>query len=330
VPKLIVLGSNAFSAQDFIDLVLTRTDYAVIGLSRSRERPAAFLRYARNPNRARFRFQQIDLRLGVEDAIALMDAERPDFIVNFAAQSEVAPSWDHPERWFDTNTVALARLVNHLRQRDYLQRFVQISSPEAYGDCVGTVTEDAPDNPSTPYAASKSAADMLLAVYAKQYGFPVLTVRATNVYGARQQLFKIVPRTAIYIKQGRRIELHGGGRAIKSYIHIRDVSLGELDILRRGRIGERYHLSPASGVAVRDIVATIAARLGKALSDVSLDVADRPGQDAAYVIDSTKARAEFGWRPECSLDDGLGGVIDWVDEHWTLIREMPMHFEYKP
>ncbi len=330
MPKLIVLGSNSFSGQDFIDLVLSRTDYAVIGLSRSPEKPAAFLRYAQNPNRARFRFQQLDLRLGIDDAIALIDAERPDYIVNFAAQSEVAPSWDHPEQWFDTNTVALARLVNHLRRRDYLQRFVQISSPEAYGDCVGRVTEDAPDNPSTPYAASKSAADMLLSVYAKQYGFPALTIRATNVYGARQQLFKIIPRTAIYIKQGRMIELHGGGRAIKSYIHIRDVSRGELDVLERGRIGERYHLSPTTGTAVRDIVAAIAARLGKGLADVSVDVADRPGQDAAYVIDSTKVLREFGWQPERSLEAGLGGVIDWVDENWPLIREMPLNFEYIP
>ena len=330
VTKLIVLGSNSFSGQDFIDLVLSQTDYAVIGLSRSGEPPAAFLRYAQNPNRARFRFQQLDLRLGVDDAIAFMDAEKPDYIVNFAAQSEVAPSWDHPERWFDTNTVALARLVNHLRQRDYLQRFVQISSLEAYGDCVGTVREDTPDNPSTPYAASKAAADMLLCVYRKQFGFPVLMVRATNVYGARQQLFKIIPRTEIYIKQGRKIELHGGGRAVKSYIHIRDVSRGELAILQQGRVGERYHLSPASGTAVRDIVATIAARLGRSLSEISADVAERPGQDAAYIIDSTKAQTEFGWQPEQRLQDGLGEVIDWADEHWPLIEEMPLHFEYKP
>jgi dTDP-glucose 4,6-dehydratase len=330
VTKLIVLGSNSFSGQDFIDLVLSATDYTVIGLSRSPERPPAFLRYAQNSNRARYRFCQLDLRRDVDDAIALMDAEQPDYIVNFAAQSEVAPSWDHPERWFDTNTVALARLVNHLRRRDYLQRFVQISSPEAYGDCVGTVREDAPDNPSTPYAASKSAADMLLAVYRKQFGFPVLSVRATNVYGARQQLFKIIPRTAIYIKQGRMIELHGGGRAVKSYIHIRDVSRGELNILQRGRIGERYHLSPQSGTAVRKIVATIAARMGRTLAQVSRDVAERPGQDAAYIIDSTKARSEFSWQPEYALEDGLGEVIDWVDEHWPLIREMPLSFEYKP
>ena len=190
------------------------------------------------------------------DLLALLDQERPEAIVNFAAQSEVAPSWDHPEHWFQTNTVALARIVNHLRRQNYLERYVHISSPEAYGTCVGRITEDAPLNPSTPYAASKAAADFLLKTYARQFGFPLVTVRATNVYGARQQLFKIIPRSAIYLKLGRPIELHGGGRAVKSYIHIRDVSRGEKLVLERGRPGHIYHLSPERGVEVRDCRAT--------------------------------------------------------------------------
>ena len=179
------------------------------------------------------------------EILKLLDAERPPLVVNFAAQSEVAPSWDHPEHWYQTNCVALAKLVNHLRRQDYLKRYLHVSSPEAYGTCVGRVTEDAPLVPSTPYAASKAAADMLLSVYHRQFGFPLLTVRATNVYGARQQLFKIIPRSVIYIKEGKKIQLHGGGKAVKSYIHIRDVSRGELAILEKGEIGRT--LQPVAG-----------------------------------------------------------------------------------
>ena len=156
----------------------------------------------------------------------------------------MAPSWDRPEHWFQTNCVALAELVNHLRRRDYLERYLHISSPEVYGSCLGQVIESAPLNPSTPYAASKAAADLLLATYRKQFGFPLLTVRATNVYGARQQLFKIIPRSAIYLQLDKKIELHGGGRAVKSYIHIRDVSRGELAILERGRLGQTTTCHP--------------------------------------------------------------------------------------
>jgi dTDP-glucose 4,6-dehydratase len=249
-------------------------------------------------------------------------------IVNFAAQSEVAPSWEHPEHWFQTNTVALSLLVNHLRKQKYLQRYLHVSSPEAYGTCVGNVTEDSPLNPSTPYAASKAAADYLLKTYAKQFGFPLLTVRATNVYGARQQLFKIIPRSAIYVKLGRTIELHGGGRAVKSYIHIRDVSHGEKAILERGRVGELYHLSPDQGVEVRTVVRTICDRLGKRFEGATRTVDERPGQDAAYVIDSTKARTELGWKPAITLDEGLTDVVDWVNGNWTEIASQTLEYRH--
>ncbi|SME99017.1 dTDP-glucose 4,6-dehydratase [Tistlia consotensis] len=327
--RVVVLGSNAFSGQDFCDLLLDKPGIEVIGISRSAEKPAPLLRYRGRDDLSRFRFQQFDMNRDSDALIDFLDQEKPDAIVNFAAQSEVGPSWEHPEHWFETNTVSLAKMVNALRRRDYLKRYLHVSSPEAYGNCVGRVTEDTPDNPSTPYAASKAAADMLLEVYRKQYGLPVMNVRATNVYGARQQLFKIIPRSVIYLKLGRTIQLHGGGHAVKSYIHVRDVSEGEFDILTRGEIGQRYHLSPDGGVAVRDVVAEIAKRLGKSLEEVTETVADRPGQDAAYVIDSTKAREAFGWRARISLEEGIDETVSWVEDNWDFIRSQSLDYEHK-
>lgn len=325
---VVVLGANSFSGQDFVDLLLDNPAYRVIGVSRSAERSGLFLRYKARKDLSRYRYFALDMNRDMPKILDLLDAERPEAVVNFAAQSEVAPSWEHPEHWFQTNTVALSHLVNHLRKRTYLKRYLHISSPEAYGTCVGTVTEDSPLNPSTPYAASKAAADYLLKTYAKQFGFPLLTVRATNVYGARQQLFKIIPRSAIFVKLGRTIELHGGGRAVKSYIHIRDVSRGELAVLDRGRVGELYHLSPDEGVEVRDVVRTICERLGRRFEDAMRAVGERPGQDAAYVIDSTKARTELGWKPTISLAEGLTEVVDWVNANWAAIRAESLEYRH--
>jgi dTDP-glucose 4,6-dehydratase len=326
--NVVVLGANSFSGQDFVDLLLDDPAYTVTGVSRGAERTALALKYKTRRDLTRYRYHRLDMNRDAGDLLALLDRERPEAVVNFAAQSEVAPSWDHPEHWFQTNTVALARLVNHLRKQSYLKRYVHISSPEAYGTCAGRVTEESPLNPSTPYAASKAAADFLLKTYAKQFGFPLLTVRATNVYGARQQLFKIIPRSAIYLKLGRAIELHGGGRAVKSYIHIRDVSRGEKLILERGKLGHIYHLSPDSGVAVRDVVRLMCERLGKEFEVATRTVGERPGQDAAYVIDSTKARTELGWRPEVALDAGLAEVVDWVNEYWLEIHGAPLEYRH--
>lgn len=326
--KYVVIGSNSFSGQDFVDLLLDDPGRQVIGISRSTEYPSHMLRYKSRKDLSRYRFIQYDMNKDLDQMLEFLDSERPEYIINFAAQSEVAPSWIHPEHWFQTNTVALARMINHLRQKDYVKRYLHISSPEAYGSCSGTVTEMTPDNPSTPYAVSKSAAEMLVKVYQKQYGFPALFIRATNVYGAGQQLFKIVPRTVISIKRGQKIQLHGGGAAVKSYIHIRDVSAGELAVLEGGEIGERYHISPDAGIAVRDVVGTIAARMGKDFQEVVEIVAERPGQDAAYVIDSSRLRA-MGWRPEITFETGVGEIIDWVEKNWSVISDQNIEYQHK-
>lgn len=327
--KVVVLGSHSFSGQDFIDLLLDQPGYEVIGISRSADKPACFLRFKERSDLSRYRFYALDLNRQMEELTALLDQERPDWIVNFAAQSEVAPSWETPEDWFQTNTVALARLVNHLSRRDYLERYLHVSSPEVYGTCVGDVTEETAMNPSTPYAASKAAADFLLSTYARQFGFPLLTVRATNVYGPGQQLFKIIPRSFINIKLSRTISLHGGGKAVKSYIQIRDVSRGEFAILEKGDVGKIYHLSPDEGISIRDLVQRICQLMNRPFDEVTEVTEERPGQDAAYVIDSKRARMELGWSPLISLDAGLLETQTWIEENWQEIMKQPHEYQHR-
>jgi dTDP-glucose 4,6-dehydratase len=331
MPKtLMVIGANSFSGQDFVDLALSENEFdKIVGVSRSPERSALFLRYKLNPRLKDYTYTQVDLNDDLEKLKQLFDHHQPEAVVNFAAQSEVAPSWEHPEDWFRTNTVSLAGMLKHLSRQKYLKRYLHISSPEVYGTCEGMVREDHPVNPSTPYAASKASADLLLSVYLKQFGFPLLTVRATNVYGARQQLFKIIPRTSIFLKLGKPIELHGGGQAVKSYIHIRDVSRGEMAVLRGGNIGELYHLSPDEGVAVKDVVRTICDLQGKAFDSSVKTVDERPGQDKAYLVDSAKARKNLGWKPQVTMLEGLREVSEWVEEYWDQIVKEPLGYVHK-
>ncbi len=327
--RIVVLGANSFSGQDFVDMVLESGQYKVLGISRSDERSDTFLSYKRRDNLENYRYVKADMNHDMDLILSELDKFKPHFIINFAAQSEVAPSWDDPAHWFNTNTVALAKLVNHLRQVDYLERYLHVSSPEVYGNCVGRIIEQSVVNPSTPYAASKAAADMLLETYHKQFGFPLQTVRATNVYGAGQQLFKIIPRSVIYIKSGQTIQLHGGGHAIKSYIHIRDISAGELAILEKGRAGEMYHLSPSDGVTIRDLVSTISKEMGADFERVTEMVDERPGQDAAYIIDSSKAKSELGWEAEIGIEQGLKQVVRWVERYWDDIQRQPLKYLHK-
>ncbi len=327
--KILVIGSNSFSGSDFIDLLLEDDQNQVVGISRSPEKSALFLPY-KNRQKLNFKFYQMDMNKHTSEILGLMDAFKPDYVVNFAAQSEVAPSWEYPEQWFETNVVALAKLMNPLKDRKYLKRYVHISSPEVYGTCEGSITESAPLNPSTPYAASKAAADLFLFTLVKNFNFPLVMIRSTNVYGAHQQLWKIIPRSVIYLKSDKKIELHGGGKAVKSFIHIRDVSRGEkMAMLTSGSPGRIYHFSPDAGFSVREIVERICHLMGKDFASSVTAVGERLGQDAAYVIDSNRARKEMGWLPKISIEQGLRSVIEWVDQNWTLIKKEPEQYVHK-
>ncbi len=326
--KIVVIGSNSFSGSDFIDILLENSNNNVIGLSRSKEKSALFLPYKKY-NDSNFKFYQMDLNVYTQKIIELFDEFEPDYIVNFAAQSEVAPSWEHPEQWFQTNVVSLAKLINALKDRKYIKRFVHISSPEVYGTCNGIVTESCPLNPSTPYAVSKAAADMFLRTIFNNFNFPLVTIRSTNVYGAHQQLFKIIPKSIINIKLGNKIELHGGGNAIKSYIHIRDISRGTLSIMEKGRFGEIYHLSPDLGISVKNVVKIICNKMHVNFSAVTKSVCERLGQDAAYIIDSSKARKEFNWKPEITIEEGLNETIKWINCNWLSIKGNTHEYEHK-
>ena len=328
-----VIGSNSFSGSDFVSLLLEEGRHRVLGISRSAEKGPLFLPYhgLAEHQREAFTFHQADLNHDMQRLFGVLERERPRWIVNFAAQSEVAPSWEHPEQWARTNVAAVAELANWLRRNalDWLEHYVHISSPEVYGTTEGFVAEDAPLRPSTPYAASKAGGDLMLGTFEQNFGLPVTLIRATNVYGAHQQLFKIIPRSVIYLRLGRTIELHGGGTALKSYIHIRDVSRGELAAMER-RPGGVLHLAPHEGVEVREVVRTICARMGKDFERCTAVVDERLGQDRAYTIDSRRAREDLGWAPQVSLEEGIGDVVDWVERFWDEIRSEPLEYVHKP
>lgn len=325
-----VIGSNSFSGSDFIDLLLDDPTHRVFGISRSPEKSPVFLKYKSHPNVGNFHFHQYDLNRHTAEIVDLLDSLRPNYIVNFAALLEPGASWQAPEQWFETNCVALARLINQLKDRAYIEKYLHVSTPEVYGSCSGDVTEAHPLNPSTPYAASKAGADFLLHCMHWAYGFPVVTVRSTNVYGAHQQLFRIIPKTMIRLRSGNRIELHGGGKSVKSYIHIRDVSRGELKVLLLGQAGNTYHLSPGKGISIRELVMTVCREMGKPFEDSVVDIEERLGQDAVYEINSARARAEFGWSCEVSLEEGIREVIAWIDKVWEVVRNDPLEYIHKP
>ena len=206
---------------------------------------------------------------------------------------------------------------------------MHVTTPEVYGSCSGTVTEAHPFNPSTPYAASRAACDLHLMTFFKQYNFPVCFTRAANVFGPGQPLYRIIPRCVYFFKTGRKLQLHGGGHSVRSFIHMRDVSDGTIRIARQAPAGECYHFSTDLYLPIRDVVRMIADQMAVRFEDAVEIVGERPGKDAAYLLDSTKARKTLGWEAKISLEQGIAETIDWVNRFENELESLPKDYVHK-
>jgi dTDP-glucose 4,6-dehydratase len=323
------LGSNSFSGAGFVRYLLAK-GHRVIGASRSEEPHVAFLPYRWDGKDCGFEFHRLDVNHDLDAIAQLLERERPSYVVNFAAQSMVAESWLYPEHWFTTNVVSTVRLHDRLRKMPFLERYVHISTPEVYGSTEGLVSEDTPFNPSTPYAVSRAAADMSLRSYRAAYDFPVVYTRAANVYGAGQQLYRIVPRTVFFARTGRKLQLQGGGRSERAFVHVADVADATYRVALEGRNGEAYHISPQRVVSIRQLVEMICTRLGVPFADAVEIVGDRLGKDAAYRLDSRKIRDELHWQDRVALEAGIAETVEWVDRHIDDLRQLPSSYTHKP
>lgn len=330
VKKIAVIGSNSFSGASFAAYCLS-LGAEVLGISRSPELSSVFLPYKwkSTAKLGLFKFRRLDLNHDADRIAGAIDEFHPDYVVNFAAQSMVAQSWEHPEHWYQTNVVGNVKLHDKIRKFDFLKKYVHVSTPEVYGNCSGKVPESTPFNPSTPYAASRAACDLHLRTFFARYGFPVVFTRAANVYGPAQQLYRIIPRTIFCIKKGEKLQLHGGGHSTRSFIHIRDVAAATLKIAQNGISGEVYHISADSYVSIKSLVELICKMMGADFTKLVEIVDDRPGKDAAYLLDSDKLRKELAWADYIGLEEGIRETIDWLSDNFAELEKEPFEYIHK-
>lgn len=326
--KIAVIGSNSFSGSHFVNHCLCE-GFQVLGISRSPEPNPVFLPYKANSNLDNFTFLQADLNHDLDKLAAELKACQPAYVVNFAAQGMVAQSWEKPEDWFQTNAVANVKLHDQLRKMDFLKKYVHISTPEVYGSCEGLIQEHTDYQPSTPYAVSRAAADMSLMSFFKAYDFPVCFTRAANVYGPGQQLYRIIPITILKFLTGQKLQLHGGGHSVRSFIHIRDVADGTLKVAQKGQAGDIFHFSTTRNISIKELVELIAEMMGVDFEGNVEVVGERLGKDSAYLLDSAKAKNELGWQDKISLETGIEETIAWVKDNLETLKREPWEYLHK-
>ena len=310
---VLVTGGAGFIGANFIFYMLNRRpEDRVVCLDK--------LTYAGNldtlspvMDHPRFRFVRGDIcdRAAVN---ALFEEERPDVVVNFAAESHVDRSIEDPEVFLRTNILGTASLMDACRTYG-ISRFHQVSTDEVYGDLPLDrpdllFTEETPLHTSSPYSSSKAAADLLVLSYHRTYGLPVTVSRCSNNYGPYQFPEKLIPLMISSALRDQPLPVYGQGRNVRDWLYVEDHCKAIDLILRQGRTGEVYNVGGHNEMRNIDIVRLICRELGKPESLIAY-VEDRKGHDLRYAIDPEKIRRELGWAPETAFQDGIKRTIRW-------------------
>ncbi|MHB8079932.1 MAG: dTDP-glucose 4,6-dehydratase [Candidatus Krumholzibacteriia bacterium] len=319
--NILVTGGAGFIGANHVRWLLANTGDRVVNLDA--------LTYAGNlENLAgleahpRYRFVRGDI--GDRALVrGLLDAERIEAVVNFAAESHVDRSLDAPRLFLETNVLGTQTLLAAAREAG-VGRFLQVSTDEVYGSlgAEGKFTEATALAPNSPYAASKAAADLICRAYHHTFGFPVVITRCSNNYGPYQFPEKLIPLMIANALEHRPLPVYGDGLNVRDWLYVADHCAALDLVLRRGRPGEVYNVGGDNELPNLELVRTLLRLLDRPESLIAF-VADRPGHDRRYAIDAAKIRRELGWAPAHRFADGLAATVRWYLDNrawWEKIR----------
>jgi dTDP-glucose 4,6-dehydratase len=248
----------------------------------------------------------------------LFETEKPDVVVNFAAESHVDRSIEDPSIFLKTNILGTSVLMDACRKYG-ITRYHQVSTDEVYGDLPLDrpdlmFTEETPIHTSSPYSASKASADLLVLAYHRTYGLPVTISRCSNNYGPYHFPEKLIPLMIINALHDEKLPVYGDGKNVRDWLYVEDHCRAIDLIIHKGKVGEIYNVGGHNEMANIDIVKLICKALGKPESLIE-HVTDRKGHDRRYAIDPAKIHRELGWLPETKFADGIKKTIDWYLNH---------------
>lgn len=264
-------------------------------------------------NHKNFRFVKVDIA-DREAVYNLFEEEKPDIVVNFAAESHVDRSIENPEIFLQTNIFGTQVLMDACRKYG-IKRYHQVSTDEVYGDLPLDrtdlfFTEDTPIHTSSPYSASKASADLLVLAYYRTYKLPVTITRCSNNYGPYHFPEKLIPLVISRALADESIPVYGKGENVRDWLYVEDHCSAIDLVIRKGREGEVYNIGGHNEKTNLEVVKSILSYLGKPESLINY-VTDRPGHDMRYAIDPAKIHNELGWLPATKFEDGIKKTIDW-------------------
>jgi dTDP-glucose 4,6-dehydratase len=301
--KIAVFGSNSFSGSEFANFLIKK-DFEVHCFAKNKKNI--------NLKSKKIKFYKFDInkKSDVDKALKILTKKKINLLINYISKSLVAESWVRPEVWFFTNSYSLTMFYFKLSKLKFLTKLIHFSTPEVYGDTKNKISENNFFFPTTPYALSRVTADQTISVLNKFFKMPVIITRTSNVYGERQDLYRIIPKTVKNFLDKKKIQLHGGGSSKRNFIYIDDVNEALLKIILKGKIGETYHIAGNDIISIKDLVYFIAQTLKLNPKKVTTVTKDRLGKDNLYHLNNKKIK-KLGWSANISLQKGIIKMINY-------------------
>ncbi len=264
-------------------------------------------------DRQNFKFFKTDIA-DREAIYKIFKEEKPDIVVNFAAESHVDRSINEPEVFLRTNIIGTSVLLDACRQYG-IKRYHQVSTDEVYGDLPLDrpdlfFTETTPIHTSSPYSASKASADLLVQAYSRTYELPCTISRCSNNYGSYHFPEKLIPLVISNVLNDKPVPVYGTGENVRDWLYVKDHCIAIDLVIRKGTPGEIYNIGGHNEKTNMEVVKTVIAGLGKS-EDLITHVTDRLGHDRRYAIDPSKIHNELGWLPETPFEEGIKITIQW-------------------
>jgi dTDP-glucose 4,6-dehydratase len=328
--KIIVFGSNSFAGRSFVKYCL-ELKYDITATSRSSEIKGAFRIYSEVANKKNFKYIKFDINNNAQRKYIFnyIAKNRIGAVVDFSSQSMVGESWEKPEDWVRTNCFGKIKLIESLLNVKHSIKFIRISTPEVYGNNNRSILENDKFSPSTPYAVTQATADNLFDIYSKFKNLNVVNLKFANFYGPGQQLYRIIPKTIMCILLKKKLEIHGNGSSIRSFIFPSDFCSSIIKALECGKKGQIYNISSTETVSIKNLVRKICEKMNYPFAKLVYFSKDRLAKDQKYLLNSKKAKKYLSWKNLITLNKGLDDTIKWYEKNKSILKYKSFKYNHK-
>ena len=326
--KVLILGISSFAGASFANYILKYSNYKIFGTYNNKKKLPFKLFLEKNKNFKKIKLFKLDLSTQKNNIEKITQRINPHFIIDFASICMVNESWSNPRYYFQINFFSKINFIKNLYKQKKLKKYIYIGTPEIFGSNKTPIKENAMlYNPTTPYASSKLALEMLLNNFILKPDYKIIIARFSNFYGCGQPMYRLLPKLIYCINNRIKFPLQGRGETKRDFIFEDDFNCGLLKIIQNGKVGSKYHFSGEKYLMIKDFIKKVLKIKNYSWSKSIIQSPERLGKDKNYYLNCKKTKSELKWQCKVSLELGLKKTIKYYDSIINNINSNDVNFK---